>query len=80
MWNLRNKTDEHMGGKKRGKPGNRLLTTENKLRVARGEVGEGWSKQVMGIKEGPCDEQQVLYVSDKSLYLAPETKVTLYVN
>ena len=30
---LRNETDEH-GGKKRGKPENRLSTMDNKLRVA----------------------------------------------
>ena len=40
MWNLRNKTNEQREGDKgRGKPRNRLLTTENKLMVARGEVG-----------------------------------------
>ena len=39
IWNLRNKTDEHR--KNRGKPRNRLLTIENKLRVAGGEVGGG---------------------------------------
>ena len=27
----------------------RLLNTENKLRVVRGEVGGGWAKWVMGI-------------------------------
>ena len=40
MGNLRKKTDEHRGSK-RGKPENRLLTIENKLRVAGGEMGGG---------------------------------------
>ena len=44
MWNLRNKTDENWCvGEKRGKPENKLLTIENKLRVTGGEV-EGWLK------------------------------------
>ena len=30
----------------------RLLTLGNKLRVARGEMGEGWGQWVVGIKEG----------------------------
>ena len=30
----------------------RLLTIENKLRVGEGEVGRGWAKWVMCIKEG----------------------------
>ena len=37
MWNLRNKTKE----KKRHKQKNRLLTIENKLMVARGDVVGG---------------------------------------
>jgi len=42
----RNKTDEHMGKKKKRKKEReanhkRLLTIENKLRVAGGEVGRG---------------------------------------
>ena len=36
-WNLKKKTKK----KKRDKPGNRLLTTENKLVVTRGEAGGG---------------------------------------
>ena len=40
---------------------------QNKLRVAGGEVGGGWARCVMGIKEGTCDEHWVLYVSDESL-------------
>ena len=41
MWNLRNKTDEHMEGKKEERETNykRLIMIHNKLRVARGEVG-----------------------------------------
>ena len=45
MWNLRNKTDEHMGsGEKKRKEGNhkRLLRIENKLRVDGGKwAGDG---------------------------------------
>ena len=60
MWNLRNKTSEHKGKEReterdRGNPRNRLLTIENKLMVNRGEVGGGWVKQVMRIKECTCD-------------------------
>ena len=39
-----------------------------------GEVGEGWEKQVMGIKEGICwDEHRVLSVNDQSLNSTPKT-------
>ena len=57
MWNLETKKDEHREKKKkerdrdrdrdrerdreRSKPLNRLLTIENKLRVAGGEMGRG---------------------------------------
>ena len=51
--------------KERGKTRNRLLTIENKLMVTRGEVG-GWG---MGIKEGTCDEHQVLCGIVESLHL-----------
>ena len=50
MWNLRNKTDEHRGRKgkiikkQRGRQTMRSLNTENKLRVAGGEVGGVWAK------------------------------------
>ena len=40
MWNLRNKINQHRG-KKKGKPKNRLLTTEHKMMVTRGEVVRG---------------------------------------
>ena len=40
----------------------------------------GWARQVMGIKEGTCDEHWVLYVGDESLYSTLETDITLYVN
>ena len=76
MWNLRNKIDEHRGrGKKREREANhnRLSTIENKLRVPGGEVGRGYAKWVMGIKEGTCNENWVLHVSDKSLNCTPET-------
>ena len=69
-------------GGKRAKPRNRLLTIENTLRVTGGEAGGrgGWVKQVMGIKEGPCDEHWMLYVSDELLNSTPETNITLHVN
>ena len=38
MWNLRKKTDEHMGKEERQ---SRKQTTEDKLRVTGGEVGSG---------------------------------------
>ena len=40
----------------------------------------GWAKQVMGLKEGTCDEHWVLRVTDESLKSTPETNTTLYVN
>ena len=33
----------------------------------------------MGIKEGTCDEQSVLYASDESLNTTPETNIALYI-
>ena len=58
-------------------PESRLLTIENKLRVAGGEVGRGWAGCVMGIKEGTCDEHRVMDGSAESLYRTPETDVAL---
>ena len=59
----------------------RLLNTENKLRIAGGDVGGGWAKWVVGIKEGTCwNERWVLYGSDKSLGSTPEARIALYVN
>ena len=41
----------------------------------------GWTRWVMGIKEGTCwDENWVLHISDESLDLTPETNTTRYVN
>ena len=40
----------------------------------------GWVKWVMGIEEGTCDEQWVMYGSDKSLNSTSKTNITLYVN
>ena len=55
--------------------------TENKLRVAGGEVGKEWARWVMGIKEGICwDEHWMLHVSDESLNFIPETNITLHFN
>ena len=40
----------------------------------------GWSKWVMGIKEGTCwDEHWVSYVSDESLNSIPENKVIIII-
>ena len=40
MWNIRNSTEDHRGrGKKREANYKRLLTIENELRIAGGEVG-----------------------------------------
>ena len=39
MCNLRNKENEHKGGKKIGKPRSRILTTESKLMVYQREGG-----------------------------------------
>ena len=46
MWNLRNKTDEHVGGVERERQTIRLLTLESKLMVTggvggMGEIGDG---------------------------------------
>ena len=70
MWNLRNTTDGHGEGKKnkiktdREANHKRLLNTENRLRVIGREVGGGWARGVMGIKEGNCYEHWVLYVNE----------------
>ena len=58
----------------------RLLTIENKLRVAGGEIGGGWAKWVMHPKAGICDEHWVLYVHDKLLDSTLEINITLNVN
>ena len=52
----------------------------NQLKAAGGEVGRGWAKWIMGIKEGTRDEHWMSYVSDESLNSTPETNITLYVN
>ena len=44
-----------------------------------GEAGWEWVKQVMGIKECTCDEQQVMYGRVESLSCTPETNITSYV-
>ena len=43
------------------------------------EVGGRWARQVMGIKEGTCDEHWMLYVSDELLN-SPESNIALYIN
>ena len=57
----------------------RDLNTENKLRVeGNGEVGR-LGKWVMGIEEGTCwDEQLVFYVSDESRESTPKARSILY--
>jgi len=42
---FKKQNNEQRGKKKRSKPRNRLLTVENKLIVARGEVG-GWMGEI----------------------------------
>ena len=42
------------GEKEREANHKRYLTIENKLKIDGGEMGGGWAKQVMGIKEGTC--------------------------
>ena len=76
MWNLRNKINEPKVGGKRGKPSNRLLTIEDKLRVAGGEAGGGWVKWVIGIKQCTCDEHWVMYGIFEPLYYTSETNIT----
>ena len=44
------------------------------------EVGGGWARWGMGIKEGTCDEHRVLHLSDESLNSPLETNIALYVN
>ena len=39
-----------------------------------------WAKQMMGIKEGTCEEYWVIYGKVESLYCKPETNITLYIN
>ena len=77
---LRNKTDEHRGRgtkreteKEREANYKRLLTIENKPELLKRRLVEGWSKWVMGIKEGTGVEHLVLYVSNESLNSTPET-------
>ena len=77
------KPDEHRGRGQKEREANhkRLLTIENKLSVDGGELGGGWARWRMGIKEGTCfDEHWVLYVRNESLNSTPETNITLYVN
>jgi len=41
MWNLRNKTDEHRGEKRKPNQEMGVFTIENKLKVTAGEVDGG---------------------------------------
>ena len=78
MENIGNKTEEHIGREEKSRQGSHhkgFLTTENKQSWWR-EVGGGWGKWVIGIKEGNCyDQHWVLYVSDESLNSIPETNI-----
>ena len=53
MWNLKSETNEHREEEKKEKEANhkRLITIENKLRIAGRELGRRWVKWVIGIKE-----------------------------
>ena len=55
-------------------------TLENKPRVAAGQGHGGRVKWVMGIKEGTCDEDQILYADEELLNPTPEVHITLHVN
>ena len=48
--------------------------------MAGGEVGGGWAKWMMVIKESTYDEHWVLYISDESLNSTPETNSILHAN
>ena len=37
-------------------------------------------EEVMGIKEGTCDDHQVLYENAESLNSTPDANIKLYVN
>ena len=78
MWNLRNKRNdqrERGGGETEGGRERELMKqTLNYREQTEGYQREGGLggervKQVMGIKEGPCDEHQVMYGSVESLIL-----------
>ena len=77
MWNLRNKSNEQR--KKRQTKKQTLNYRAQTNSYQRGGGGE-WVKQEMGMKEGTFDEHQVTYGSAESLYCAPESNITLYVN
>ena len=69
-----------VGGNKKGDGANhkRLLTIQNKMRVNVKEMGGGWAKWVVGIKESICcNEHWMSHVNDKSLNSTPETNITL---
>ena len=84
MWNLRNKTNDHMGRGKKRIEGNKPQETLNHREQTEGwwkEVSGGWAGWVVAIKEGTCcDGYWVLPVSDESLNCTPETNIALYVS
>ena len=64
----------------RGKPYETLKYREQ-TGLLEGKWVGGWTKWVMGIKEGTrWDEYWVSYVSAESVGSTPETNTTLYVN
>ena len=68
------------GGGKRGANHMKSLNYSEQTEGWWKEVGGGWAKRMMGIKEGICYvEHWVSYVSDESLN-STETSSTLYVN
>ena len=81
MWDIRNKTDEHMGrGKERRNKPRDTLKDRKETEGGWKEVVGRWARWMTGIKEGTCDEHWVSYVSDESLNPTPETNIALYVN
>ena len=64
MWNLRKNTHGHMGGdkKREGNTPEETLKDKEQTQGSWREVGGGWAKWVIGIKESICYvEQWVIY-------------------
>ena len=78
LWNVRKKRWTY--GKREKKRREEESETSHKRHLRRETKSErwggGWARQVMGIKEGICcNEQWVLYVTDESLTSTPETYI-----
>ena len=82
MWNLRNKTDERVGGKEReANHKKQTLNYREQTGLLEGGWVGGWAKWGMGIEEDICwDEPRGEHVSDETLNSTPETNIILYVN